>query len=115
MLFKVWPLGKDGETSYGGTASTSGGRTRSIQILPMLVMVSEPATPISITASGVRDLKMTVRATVIAAAITVIHSDPPRWVKKVATRMFVAVRSEMASVRAGRSNAAIPSPSSTAS
>lgn len=115
MLFRVWPLGNDGECSYGGTASVNGGRTRWTTTLPTLVMASEPATAITIRISGVLDRQARVITKVMMAAITVIPIGPPRWVKAVATCVFVTVRSPMAAFSTGRSSWDMPSPSSTAS
>src|SRR5215216_1055591 len=115
VLFSAWAEGKEKAYSYGGTASVSGGRTRPTMALPTLVMVNDPATPMSIRISGVRDRHRHTNAMVITDAMMVMPIGPPRWVNAVRSWVLVAVRWAMDWSRAGWSKPEIPSCSTTAS
>ena len=60
--------------------------------LPTLVMVNDPATPMSIRISGVRDRHRHTNAMVITDAMMVMPIGPPRWVNAVRSCVLVAVR-----------------------
>lgn len=115
VLLSVCPLGNDGELSNGGTASEVGGRTRPTSALPTEVMVSEPATAMLISTSGVVDRHTKVMVTVMQTVMIVIPIDPPRLVNAVIVALASAVRQPITADKTGRSRLATPSPSSTAS
>jgi hypothetical protein len=83
--------------------------------LPTLVMVNDPATPMSIRIRGVRDRHRHTIAMVITDAMMVMPIGPPRWVNEVRSWVLVAVRWAMDWSRAGWSRPEIPSCSTTAS
>ena len=62
--------GRRARTRTARTASDCGGRTRPTRTLPTVVMASDPATAITISTSGVRDLHARAMATVTTVART---------------------------------------------
>ena len=79
----------------------------------MVVMANDPATAIIINTSGVRERQRSTIARVMADAMMVIPTTPPRLVNQVTSRSVVADRKPRAPSRTGRSIPARPSPSPT--
>ena len=73
----VCPEGKDGEYSYGGTASASGGRVRPINCLPAIVISSAPTPAAVMRMTGVHDRRRIARTTMIVVARIGIPITPP--------------------------------------
>ena len=77
------PLGKDGELSNGGTASSRGGRARPTAALPTLVISSEPAPVIATNATGDQERHSRDSPTATTVASTGIPVLPPMSVNAV--------------------------------
>ena len=83
--------------------------------LPTVVKVSDPATAMIIRISGVRERHRHTINSVMAPAIRVMPSAPPKSVKPVQRWLASGVRQAMTWSRAGWSRPEIPSFSATAS
>ena len=115
VVFRVWPLGKDGDCSYGGTARAIGGRARPMISLPEAVMAREPEAAMSMSTMGVHERQATTMAMTAAAARTGMPSVPPRSVNRVTASLRPGLRQATAWSRTGLSRPATPSLSATAS
>src|SRR5688572_10281183 len=115
VLLRVWPLGKEGEVSNGGTASEVGGRARPVRSLPATVIAREPVTAMSISTSGVRERQRATMSRTASVARIVMPTTPPRFVYHVTAWSRGGLRQATAWLSTGSSTAARPSASTTLS
>ena len=83
VVLSVCPLGKDGEYSYGGTASMSAGRVRPIRSLPATVIAREPIPAAAMSTTGVQDRRRSASTSRNATAIMGIPMGPAMSVNHV--------------------------------
>ena len=112
---RAWPLGKDGEVSYGGTALMKSGRERPTRFLLNVVALTDTA-----AAPQTRMIGRHVRFTQVSHAVRMlarigIPMLPPMFVKPVTAAFSPGVRRSSARAKAGLSRFASPASSTTLS